>query len=111
AMGLARERLELIVEQGKRLLWRAGHHTLLEKRSGKSANDMECGSGVYGVAASGASVTSLPGLRIPSGSSAPLIARSAAIRLGGPSRSSSARFIWPIPCSAEIDPPAATTMS
>ena len=33
------------------------------------------------------------------------------MRAGLDSRSSSSRFIWPMPCSAEIEPPAATTRS
>ena len=40
-----------------------------------------------------------------------MICRSAAIRPGGARRSNSSRFIWPMPCSAEIDPPAAVTRS
>ena len=40
---------------------------------------------------------------IPSGSSACLIARNAWIRPGGARRANSARFNWPMPCSAEIE--------
>ena len=48
---------------------------------------------------------------MPSGSSACLIARRAWIRPGGARRANSARFNWPMPCSAEIEPPAAVTRS
>jgi hypothetical protein len=54
---------------------------------------------------------SLPGFMIPAGSSAVLIARSAASLAGPAVRTSSASFDWPMPCSAEIEPPDSPTKS
>src|SRR3546814_5052705 len=51
---------------------------------------------------------SLSVFMMPCGSKAALIARRAWRRAGLARRPSSARFIWPMPCSAEMEPPAAT---
>ena len=89
---------------------------LLERRGrgdraqGGAAGRLERAAAAAAASAS-AKATSFPGFMMPSGSSACLIARSAAMRPGGASRSSSSRFIWPMPCSAEIEPPAAVTRS
>ena len=46
--------------------------------------------------------STLPGFRMPDGSSAALIARMMSISTGDLCRRSAARFICPMPCSAEI---------
>ena len=58
-----------------------------------------------------ASGSILPGFNIPSGSSASLTDRIIASATGSLIRPSNPRFSWPMPCSADTDPPSARTMS
>ena len=51
------------------------------------------------------SCSSLPGFMMPAGSKACLTLRIKSISIGARTAASSSRLSWPMPCSAEIDPP------